>query len=147
MSLPSSPSLKNVNRLRIALIVVVLLVLSVLAYQSWKIFRRYARNGNLAPRYPFHRFLNPHEDFQHLLPITPPTADTLKPWMTFDYLNRTLHLPSVYLQSTLSIQNSSYPNLSIKRYALTSHLNTDEALLRVQSAVRAYTSSSTKQLP
>jgi hypothetical protein len=72
-----------------------------------------------------------------------PTSDTsaIRPWMTFDYVNRLFDLSPDYLKATLSVTDPSYPQLSISGYAKYDHENVNTLLTNVQEAVQGYSTS------
>jgi hypothetical protein len=72
----------------------------------------------------------------------PPTPETIERWMTFDYLNKSFSLPNSYLKNELSITNSSYPNITIKKAALSSSEDIQKFLNRVTESINAYSKSS-----
>lgn len=67
----------------------------------------------------------------------------IQPWMTFGYINKAFLLPPSYLQSTLSIKDKRYPNMSITRFANDIYLSPVGAVAEVQAAIRNYQTSST----
>lgn len=68
------------------------------------------------------------------------TPSEIQPWMTFSYLNFVFKLPVSYLQNTLHISDTRYPNIQISRYARMNHLNLSQFLNAVQQAVTNYKS-------
>ena len=75
-----------------------------------------------------HRTLNVHD------------INTIKPWMTFDYINKVFKLPSDYLKSALSISNPGYPNISLGSYAKGKNINETDFVTKVQEALHNYLS-------
>ena len=65
-------------------------------------------------------------------------AETIQPWMTFDYINKVYHLPADYLQATFAINDSHYPSLTLETYASAKGINPILFDSTVQSAVRIY---------
>ncbi len=63
---------------------------------------------------------------------------TIEDWMTFNYLNVVFKLPSGYLKTALSIQDSRYPDISIRQYA--EYIGVDPAafLAQVQHTLATY---------
>lgn len=49
-------------------------------------------------------------------PLPVSSADFVRSWMTFDYVNQLFGLPQEYLKKTLNITDSRYPNLSLSEY-------------------------------
>lgn len=66
-------------------------------------------------------------------------TNTIRPWMTFDYVNRLFHLPPMYLKETLQIRDLNYPNISIRRYANTQEMISGMAIDRIANAIRTFT--------
>ena len=66
--------------------------------------------------------------------------DTLfiRPWMTFNYLNSLFQIPPGYLQTSLSISNIHYPNLSISTYAKAVNKDAAGVLEEVKNAIKSY---------
>ena len=129
---------------RLALIVALSALLAALLFRSYVLLHRYSHNGNLAPRYPLHRLLNSRGMFpRDVGSITPPTIETIQPWMTFDYLNRTFRLPADYLKTHVPVSATDYPNLSINRYVKANHLDLAQTLNAVKTALRTSSASST----
>lgn len=95
-------------------IVLTLLVLS-LSWAAISVFLLFSDYGRL------HRggFMpGPHGWRPH--PHHAPTQsdiDRLQPWVTFAFINSIFNLPPDYLQSTLAITSSTYPNLTIEAAA------------------------------
>lgn len=72
---------------------------------------------------------------------------TIGDWMTFDYLNAVFKLPPEYLQTALGIQDSRYPNISLRQYAQNHAIDEDIFLGQVQKALAARTASTTPVSP
>ena len=72
-----------------------------------------------------------------------PVSDTgiIRPWMTFDYVNRLFGLSPGYLKSALSVTDPSYPKLSISGYAKYAHEDVNTLLTNLQGAVQSYSTS------
>jgi hypothetical protein len=70
--------------------------------------------------------------------VSPTDASTIESWMTFSYINFIYKLPPTYLQTSLSISDPLFPNLSISHYARDARLVPTAVLLQVQSAVQEY---------
>jgi len=78
-------------------------------------------------------------------PLTAADASSTQEWMTFDYIDKAFTLPPQYLQTALAITDSRYPRMTITRYASVAGLSQPEALLKVQDAIRAFSTSTAKQ--
>ena len=77
----------------------------------------------------------------HHVPLPTSEANTIHSWMTFDYVDKLFALPSNYLETQLSINNSHYPRLTISSYATAEHIDQTTFLVSVENAVRGYASS------
>jgi len=75
---------------------------------------------------------------QHKGPLTAADASVIRPWMTFDYVNRLFGLPPDYLKTQLMITNTRYPQLSIGGYANSQHVSQTIFVGQVVSAVQNY---------
>lgn len=67
-----------------------------------------------------------------------PTVASIQHWMTFDYVNKTFKIPKEYLQQKLLIQDTRYPNRSIRQYAQMQKLDATVFLEQVKSAIQVY---------
>jgi hypothetical protein len=68
--------------------------------------------------------------------------DQIRGWMTFRYLNLVFNMPQGYLQQSLNIKDSSYPNLSIDALAKQQKLSSTEVLTKTSSAIIVFISKS-----
>jgi hypothetical protein len=73
-------------------------------------------------------------------PLSAADVGLISPWMTFDYINKTFLLPASYLQTSLSISDPHYPQVSLGGYAKSHHLDAATLTAQAQSAVRNYLS-------
>ncbi len=64
--------------------------------------------------------------------------NTVRPWMTFDYLDSAFRLPKEYLKNTLNISDARYPNLSLGDYARESKMSAGAGLAKVKAAMESY---------
>ena len=71
-------------------------------------------------------------------PLTASDVTIIRSWMTFDYINKLFNIPSDYLKNTLSISDSSYPQLSLYSYANYQHVNVTTVVSEVESSTRDY---------
>jgi hypothetical protein len=71
----------------------------------------------------------------------PPSVDSIRTWMTFDYINFIFKLPPDYLKNTLTISDPRYPNVRLDHYS--KHHNVDPVvfLQSVKQAITNYSSS------
>jgi hypothetical protein len=74
-------------------------------------------------------------------PLTAADASSTQSWMTFDYIDRAFALPPQYLQTALGVTDSRYPRLTISEYATDMATSSLAALMKVQDAIRAYSSA------
>ena len=65
-------------------------------------------------------------------------VNTIRPWMTFDYINKVFKLPADYLKNTLNISSSHYPNISFGSYAKEEKVNAADFITKVREAVHSY---------
>lgn len=70
--------------------------------------------------------------------LTVNDVNVIRPWMTFDYINRLFRLPADYLKARLNISDVHYPQVSLSGYARHNHLDSATFLVTVDHAVRDY---------
>ena len=79
---------------------------------------------------------------EHHAPLPPTDASSIRPWMTFDYINKLFALPPEYLRIELHIATSSgYPRLTVSNYAKMNQMDANAFLLQLESVIRSATSS------
>jgi hypothetical protein len=66
------------------------------------------------------------------------SADNIRGWMTFGYINKSFDLPPEYLKNNLSIIDKKYPNISIDSWAKKSREDRASLLEQVKALVLAY---------
>jgi hypothetical protein len=93
------------------------------------------RSGELEPAYGNHSY----SQYQHPEVM----VNSIKTWMTFDYLNVVFHLPTAYLKTTLLINDPRYPNVRIDYYARHHGLNPLLFLQSIQQAITNYLTGQT----
>lgn len=71
-------------------------------------------------------------------PATVNDVNFIRPWMTFDYINRLFNIPQDYLKNSLSLSDNGYPKLSLSSYAKHNNMTTDEVAGEVMKAIRNY---------
>ena len=71
-------------------------------------------------------------------PLTANDVNVIRPWMTFDYINRLFNVPSDYFKNTLHITDQSYPRLSLSAYASNEHSTPEVILGQVEQALADY---------
>lgn len=74
----------------------------------------------------------------HHGPLTATDVNLIRSWMTFDYINHIFGLPSSYLQSSMHISESAYPNLTVSSYAKAEDIPATAALDELVAAVRSH---------
>jgi UDP-glucose 6-dehydrogenase len=62
----------------------------------------------------------------------------IQPWMTFEYINKVFKLPPEYLRGKMSIQDASYPRMTLMGYAKRHQLNAAQFVNSVKDAVIKY---------
>ena len=77
--------------------------------------------------------------------ILPADANYIDSWMTFRYINVIFDLPENYLKDDLNIHDNNYPNVSLKKCALTDKIDPALFLDKVKQAVNAYLETKARQ--
>ncbi|HUZ92817.1 MAG TPA: hypothetical protein VNG29_02340 [Candidatus Paceibacterota bacterium] len=80
----------------------------------------------------------------------PPTVEEIglvRPWMTFDYVNRLFILPPDYLRTRLAIADPRYPHITISGYADHNRLDIGTVMNEVDGALRDYLINATSIAP
>lgn len=67
------------------------------------------------------------------------TANTIQPWMTFDYINFVFKMPPSYLKNILGITDTRYPNIRIDRYAKIYQIDQTVLLTTIKKYVTTFT--------
>ena len=62
----------------------------------------------------------------------------IQSWMTFDYLNRNFNLPVDYLKKSLSITDTAYPKMTLRRAATSQDETVASLVGQVKEAIKAY---------
>jgi hypothetical protein len=122
------PAEKSYLKYAIIALVVLLVILGIFFVQEYHAARKT-------------QILN---DIHSGVPLTSNDVSVIRPWMTFDYINRIFKLPPNYLETDLSISDPHYPRTSISSYATYTH--TDPTLLvnQVEGAVYDYLTNAQK---
>ncbi len=71
-------------------------------------------------------------------PLSPSDVDAIRPWMTFDYINKVFGLPEGYLKNELGVAELSYPHLSVKKAARAGQESEEQYLNALKNTVRIY---------
>jgi hypothetical protein len=80
---------------------------------------------------------------RHHGPLPVADANFIRPWMTFDYVNKLFMLPPDYLQMQLHITDRRYPRITLSSYASSNHLVQSVFVAEVEYAVGKYSTSTT----
>lgn len=111
----------------LAAVLVVLVVFLVLNYRSLR------RSAVISARESWlSAFVHNHG------PLSVADVGYVRPWMTFDYLNKLFNLPPGYLKTQLMVQDPQYPQLTVSGYANRDHLNVTVLMGKIEDAIRAY---------
>jgi hypothetical protein len=70
-------------------------------------------------------------------------ASLVAGWMTFNYLNKSFHLPPAYLQNDLNISDSAYPNITIYKIAKEQGVFIGSYLDTIKNAINTYLAQNT----
>jgi len=116
-------------------LVIVLLVLAVFITRDYLSLHR--KQLVDAQRVQLSALLNNHH------PLTASDVTLISPWMTFSYINKLFNIPPDYLQTTLTISNPSYPQLSLSGYAKHEHINVAVLMNQVEGALYNYLTAAT----
>jgi hypothetical protein len=90
-----------------------------------------------------HGYFKAH--FRHPVTLQKISPDQISGWMTFRYINLVFKLPPSYLQSSLSIEDKHYPNLSLDVLAKTQGYSSAQITEKVSAAVKSFLSQQTHQ--
>lgn len=71
-------------------------------------------------------------------PLTANEVGVIRPWMTFDYVNRTFGLPADFLKTTFGVADPAYPKLTLSYYATEEGFNQMDFLNAIRVAVAHY---------
>ncbi len=95
-------------------------------------FNESYKAGELQPEY------HPRKELAEQKAAPTVTIDTIKPWMTFNYLNVVFKLPPSYLKNALAVIDPHYPNVRIDSYAKEMHTDQAFFLQNVKKALTSY---------
>ena len=112
---------------------IVIVSLAVLFLRDLRLLRRH--NAFAVVREEMRVFLDGRESRAAL---TEKDIDSVKPWMTFDYLNRIFLLPPGYLKNALRISDRRYPDLALAKEAKKNRMHPAAYAERVKNAIREY---------
>jgi hypothetical protein len=62
----------------------------------------------------------------------------VRPWMTFDYLDKLFNLPPEYLRSTLGVSDARYPRFTVSSWAKGAKIDSATAMTELQDALKNY---------
>ncbi len=71
-------------------------------------------------------------------PLTASDTAIIRPWMTFDYVNKIFGLPQDYLKTNVPVNDPHYPALTLGGYAHEAYEDPNAFTATVASSVRAY---------
>lgn len=71
-------------------------------------------------------------------PLTVNDLPIISPWMTFHYINKIFNVPPDYLETSLSISDPSYPQMSLSGYAKQQHIDSALLVTQVESSLYEY---------
>lgn len=77
-------------------------------------------------------------------PLTASNVNLIRPWMTFDYVNRTFDLPNDVLKTDFAITDARYPYIPLGAYARQRHETSAAFTSQVREAVKNYVARRTK---
>ncbi|MDE2030943.1 MAG: hypothetical protein KGI58_01640 [Patescibacteria group bacterium] len=69
---------------------------------------------------------------------TPVTINSIRIWMTFDYLNFIFKLPPDYLKTSLNIDDKKYPNIRISEYVKRKNISPSVFIFEIKQAITNY---------
>jgi len=130
--------------LKIAGVVLLILVCLLSLVSFIRSFKTLYRAGELQPEYIQDREERRSGDSGTSVQQTHrvvTTIDTIRPWMTFNYLTVVFKLPPLYLKDTLAITDPRYPNIRIDRYIKQYTLDPNLFMQSVQQAIRSYSAT------
>ncbi len=139
MNQPENHRLEKWIRYALIVLAVLLVVLLIILFWQYQALRR--------QQWLDSRELHSALFLEHHAPLPVSEAGVIRPWMTFDYLDKLFALPPEYLKARLGITASNYPWLTLSSYATEQHLDAATFLNEVENAVLGYPSSSTPTSP
>jgi len=128
--MPNTKTIKRYLRAAIIALIVVLFLLAVLFV--WNYISLLRAKVISTRELEISAMLHSHG------PLTASDVNVVRPWMTFDYVNRLFNVPSDYLKTKLSITDPSYPRLSISGYASYERSASSIILGQVEQALADY---------
>ena len=118
----------------IVLMIIALLVLCAVLVRDARSVGRAGPSSSLAGFLSARRARGP-------LAINATNANLIRPWMTFDYINRLFDLPKNYLKTSLNVSDGRYPNVSISEYRESTGTSSVSFLDAVRSAILSSTTT------
>lgn len=132
MAEPRDHRLQRYIRYAIAAAAIILVILVALAINEYRTLQR-EHNFQIRGLW-YSMLLNRHA------PLPTSDAGIIRPWMTFDYINRVFALPPSYLQAQLGIADPRYPRLTISAYASVTKADWTALVATAENAIREYPS-------
>jgi hypothetical protein len=130
MSGNNTHNIKRYIKYAIAFFVILLFILGVFLVREYISLRRAQIIS--AREFQLSNLLKNHGS------LTASDVSVIRPWMTFDYINKLFDIPPDYLKNTLSISDPTYPQLSLYGYANHQHTDATTVVGEVESSTRAY---------
>ena len=130
MSGNNTRKIRSYIKYAIIFLVILLLILGFFLVRNYASLRR--AQIIIAREFQLSTLLKKHG------PVTANDVTVIRPWMTFDYINKLFNIPPDYLKNALSISDPSYPQLSLYGYANYKHVNATIVVNEVESSTRDY---------
>lgn len=125
------------QKLYIILAIILLVILFVFALHLIIRDYRYLR-GDVLSSQP-HSFRNWYGMHQRYTPSVS-NVDSIRSWMTFNYLNRVFNLPPDYLKTKLNVSDSKYPNITVEKVIKEKKEAENSYLEKLKTNIRLYLS-------
>jgi heme/copper-type cytochrome/quinol oxidase subunit 2 len=130
------PTSRNENRkigYTIAALVGILVVLTIFFIIQYQHVRRIEAIN--AREFEINLLLHHHGT------LTANQVSMIRPWMTFDYINKIFGIPPDYLKNQFTITDSSYPKMTLQSYASKHGMTGISFTANVEAAISSYLSS------
>ena len=75
-------------------------------------------------------------------PLKATDVGLIRPWMTFDYIDKLFNIPAGYLKSQMNITDAHYPKLTLAGYARNQHTPISTIISDTASSTKYYLSTS-----
>lgn len=124
------------------LLIVVISALVVSAMLLFAHFRRLRAHRAFRPPPALREFIRTPQSVPRL---GIDDVSAIRPWMTFEFLNRAFGLPDDYLRRMLSVMSDRYPKIPIGKEAKESGVQIDVYISNLQDAVKNALVESSKE--